>query len=100
MESGRKDEVWLVTFFVLFVNNALPVDKDSIATVLVFVKDIYIYYIILYYIVLYCLFHFYRLEFMSMFIRGHAAVKPAQTQILRQLQNNMDNNIISDGPGY
>ena len=45
MESGRKDEVWLVTFFVLFVNNALPVDKDSIATVLVFVKDIYIYYI-------------------------------------------------------
>ena len=50
MESGRKDEVWLVTFFVLFVNNALPVDKDSIATVLVFVKDIYIYYIILYYI--------------------------------------------------
>ena len=48
MESGRKDEVWLVTFFVLFVNNALPVDKDSIATVLVFVKDVYIYFILFY----------------------------------------------------
>lgn len=27
--GGRKDEVWLVTFFVLFVNNALPVDKAA-----------------------------------------------------------------------
>ena len=76
--GGRKDEVWLVTFFVLFVNNHRQRGTKQHSNSTGFCQRYLhlFYFILFYFIVIYCLFHFYRLGFISMFICGHAAVKP------------------------